>query len=152
MAAYIATQGPLPHTIGDFWKMVWENGCDVIIMASDWSEGGIVSNHLCQKCSKHVTSLQERSAKYLPENEGETVRFGECEIILTEFLKFKDYVSSIVTVRNTRNNESRQLRHYRITCWPIKGLPSSTEKITTLLRWGAIFCTSLMSMCMLQPE
>ena len=29
---YIATQGPLPETMSDFWKMVWEQHCSAIVM------------------------------------------------------------------------------------------------------------------------
>lgn len=37
------TQGPLPHTTADFWRMVVECEVQVIIMASNETEGGKVS-------------------------------------------------------------------------------------------------------------
>ena len=32
--AYIITQGPMTHTVADFWQMVWEQGSVVIVMLS----------------------------------------------------------------------------------------------------------------------
>lgn len=41
--AYIATQAPLYWTIADFWRMVWEQKCSTIIMATGLEERGVVS-------------------------------------------------------------------------------------------------------------
>lgn len=52
---FIATQGPLPHTVEDFWRMVWEWKCHSIVMltelqereqVSSWSRRSLNYNHL----------------------------------------------------------------------------------------------------------
>lgn len=37
---YIATQGPLPNTVNDFWLMVWESLSEMIIMTTNIFENG----------------------------------------------------------------------------------------------------------------
>ena len=43
----IATQGPMPETIGDFWEMIWENNVKYIVMLCELEERGR------QKCAKY---------------------------------------------------------------------------------------------------
>lgn len=41
--AYIATQGPLPETFGDFWRMVWEQRSATVVMMTRLEEKSRVS-------------------------------------------------------------------------------------------------------------
>ena len=43
--AFIATQGPLPGTMNDFWRLVWEKNSACIVMLTQLIENGIVSHH-----------------------------------------------------------------------------------------------------------
>lgn len=40
---FIATQGPLPGTVADFWRMIWETGTRTIAMLTQCYEKGRVS-------------------------------------------------------------------------------------------------------------
>ncbi|KAB0406573.1 hypothetical protein E2I00_010382 [Balaenoptera physalus] len=37
--AYIATQGPMPNTVSDFWEMVWQEETSLIVMLTQLREG-----------------------------------------------------------------------------------------------------------------
>lgn len=69
---YICTQGPLPQTVCDFWRLVWEQRSTLIVMLTRLVESGRV------KCEKywpdtgdeedfgviHVSCLHVRGGKH----------------------------------------------------------------------------------------
>jgi tyrosine-protein phosphatase non-receptor type 4 len=42
IVSYIASQGPMQHTCKDFWQMVWEQSCELVIMLTEVVENGKV--------------------------------------------------------------------------------------------------------------
>lgn len=52
---FIATQAPIPDTIPDFWRMIWEQDCCTIVMLSNETQSGKV-RHFREK-SIHCLSV-----------------------------------------------------------------------------------------------
>ena len=44
--AFIATQGPVPDSVPDFWRMVWEQNSATIVMVTNLEERGRVRSEL----------------------------------------------------------------------------------------------------------
>lgn len=47
---FIAAQGPLPQTVGDFWRLVWEQQSHTLVMLTNCVESGRVRGDLGPGC------------------------------------------------------------------------------------------------------
>ncbi|XP_061697013.1 protein tyrosine phosphatase receptor type Na isoform X3 [Syngnathoides biaculeatus] len=109
--AYIATQGPLPHTVADFWQMVWENGCTVIVMMSALAEDG-----------------QKQSERYWPDEGSSLYHIYEVNLV-SEHIWCKDFLVRSFYLKNVQTQETRTLTQFHLLSWPSDGIPTSTRPL-----------------------
>ncbi|KAM6982481.1 tyrosine-protein phosphatase non-receptor type 22 [Tautogolabrus adspersus] len=112
--AYIATQGPLPNSVLDFLRMIWEYKIKVVVMACREFEMGK------KKCERYWPEKQEQPFVCEPF----TVY---CD---SEELK-GDYLTR--TLRLTYCNSSRTLKQLHYVNWPDHGVPDSIPPILDML-------------------
>lgn len=98
--AYIATQGPLPETFGDFWRMVWQERAAIIVM---------------------LTRLEERSRtkcdQYWP-SRGSSI-YGDFKVTLLETVELAHYSLRTMRLEDIRSTEPfRDIQHAQFTAWP----------------------------------
>ncbi|KAJ8000485.1 hypothetical protein DPEC_G00180620 [Dallia pectoralis] len=108
--AYIATQGPLPKTSGDFWRMVWEQMVLIVVMTTRVVERGRV------KCGQ-----------YWPLEEGRTEQQGHFLIKNTHIQLYQDFRLSHLELYNSLTGEKRAVSHYLYVSWPDFGVPKSAS-------------------------
>ncbi|XP_060593088.1 receptor-type tyrosine-protein phosphatase beta-like [Ruditapes philippinarum] len=102
---YIATQGPLPGTIDDFWRMVWEHGVMVIVMLTQCKEGNRWNMEGQVKCEK-----------YWPDELREPKQYGDVVVNPTSISQLDKYNISIFDV--SVNDETRQVIHFHYLDFP----------------------------------
>jgi len=114
--AYIITQGPMTHTVADFWQMVWEQGSVVIVMLSKLSENGY---QLCQR--------------YWPEEGSEQYHIFEVHLV-SEHVWCEDYLVRSLYLKNSQTGETRTVTQFHFLSWPDGNIPTSTKAILEFRR------------------
>uniref|UniRef100_A0A674BQ32 protein-tyrosine-phosphatase n=1 Tax=Salmo trutta TaxID=8032 RepID=A0A674BQ32_SALTR len=114
---YIATQGPLPGTKDDFWRMVWEHNVYNIVMVTQCVEKGRV------KCDHYWPADRE------PLYYGDLVVQMLSESVLAEWTIREFKISS-----EGRPSFPRVVRHFHYTVWPDHGVPETTQSLIEFVR------------------
>ncbi|XP_045563407.1 receptor-type tyrosine-protein phosphatase-like N [Salmo salar] len=116
LPAYIATQGPLAHTIADFWQTVWENGCTVIVMITALVEDGEI-----------------QCVRYWPDEGSSLYHIYEVNLV-SEHIWCKDFLVRSFYLKNVQTQETRTLTQFHLLSWPANGIPTSTRPLLDFRR------------------
>ncbi|XP_027146065.1 receptor-type tyrosine-protein phosphatase C isoform X4 [Larimichthys crocea] len=115
---YIAAQGPKDETVGDFWRMVWEQQSSIIVMVTRCEEGNRV------KC-----------AQYWPTPDRDTEIFEEFIVKLNSEDQCPDYTIRRLSLTNKRDkNSEREVTHIQFMSWPDHGVPGEPHLLLKLRR------------------
>uniref|UniRef100_A0AAY5F4Q2 protein-tyrosine-phosphatase n=1 Tax=Electrophorus electricus TaxID=8005 RepID=A0AAY5F4Q2_ELEEL len=113
--AYIATQGPLPETFGDFWRMVWEQRAATVVM---------------------MTRLEEKSRikcdQYWPSRATET--YGMTQVTLLDTIELATFCVRTFSLHKNGSSEKREVRQFQFTAWPDHGVPEYPTPFLAFLR------------------
>nr|XP_057930094.1 protein tyrosine phosphatase receptor type Fa isoform X8 [Doryrhamphus excisus] len=113
--AYIATQGPLPETLSDFWRLVWEQRTCTIVM---------------------MTRLEEKSRvkcdQYWPSRGTET--YGMIQVTMLDTVELATYSVRTFALYKNGSSERREVRQFQFMAWPDHGVPEYPTPTLAFLR------------------
>uniref|UniRef100_A0A8D3AWG6 protein-tyrosine-phosphatase n=1 Tax=Scophthalmus maximus TaxID=52904 RepID=A0A8D3AWG6_SCOMX len=147
--AYIATQGPMVHTVGDFWDMVWQEGSSIIVMVTRLKE----NNEKCEQywpqpggATTRVREEEEEGKKEQrdeeEEEEDERSRFGRFVLRVRDSREKGGFTVTDMEIR--LSSERRPVRHYWFTSWPDHHIPQCTTPLLRLVEEVETYSRSLL--------
>ncbi|KAL4437915.1 hypothetical protein ABPG74_001086 [Tetrahymena malaccensis] len=108
---FIATQGPLPETFNQFWKMVWSENVQCIMMLCNLRENDKV------QCDQ-----------YWPSGVGVTQQYGKLSVTFEdEEIHFNSLYKRKMTLTKEQHNESRVIYQYQWSEWKDHGIPDENS-------------------------
>ncbi|CAD7082783.1 unnamed protein product [Hermetia illucens] len=120
---FICAQGPMDSTINDFWRMIWEQHLEIIVMLTNLEE------YNKAKC-----------AKYWPEKVNDSKQFGDITVVFASEQRYSDYLVRNLDVykKNGSNNEDdeerRQITQYHYLVWKDFMAPEHPHGIIKFIR------------------
>uniref|UniRef100_A0AAR2LVQ3 Receptor-type tyrosine-protein phosphatase epsilon n=1 Tax=Pygocentrus nattereri TaxID=42514 RepID=A0AAR2LVQ3_PYGNA len=111
---FIATQGPLAHTVEDFWRMVWEWKCHSIVMLTELQE-----------------REQDKCFQYWPTED--SVKYGDYTIEIKADTQCDDTFSLRDLVLTYEPVKTRLIRHFHFHGWPEIGIPAEGKGMIDII-------------------
>eukprot|EP00057_Strongylocentrotus_purpuratus_P012611 XP_011667085.1 PREDICTED: tyrosine-protein phosphatase 10D [Strongylocentrotus purpuratus] len=111
---FMACQGPLPGTVDDMWRMIWEKKTSIIVMLTQLVEKGKI------KCHEYWP------ADYNP------VTYGSIQVSVQALQQYDHWVIREFSI--SQGDEIRKLTQYHFMSWPDHGVPDKTWTMLDFVR------------------
>nr|XP_060624218.1 receptor-type tyrosine-protein phosphatase eta [Anolis sagrei ordinatus] len=105
---FIAAQGPLPTTVQDFWRMIWEKDIYTVVMLTKCVEQGRT------KCEEYWPNKQSKS-------------YGDITVAMTSEIVLPEWTIRDFSMEKSDSSESHPVRQFHFTAWPDHGVPETTD-------------------------
>uniref|UniRef100_A0A1A9VMX8 protein-tyrosine-phosphatase n=1 Tax=Glossina austeni TaxID=7395 RepID=A0A1A9VMX8_GLOAU len=119
---FICAQGPMESTVNDFWRMIWEQHLEIIVMLTNLEE------YNKTKC-----------AKYWPEKILDLKQYGDIAVKFISEKKHGDYLIRTLDIYkrsplNDDEEESRQITQYHYLVWKDFMAPEHPHGLVKFIR------------------
>ncbi|XP_051530859.1 receptor-type tyrosine-protein phosphatase epsilon-like isoform X1 [Myxocyprinus asiaticus] len=111
---FIATQGPLSHTVDDFWRMVWEWKCHSIVMLTELQERD-----------------QDKCFQYWPSED--SVTYGEFTVEIKADTLCDTFSLRDLVLTYGPDKQTRLVRHFHFHGWPEIGIPAEGKGMIDII-------------------
>ncbi|XP_054828106.1 receptor-type tyrosine-protein phosphatase eta [Eublepharis macularius] len=105
---FIAAQGPLPNTVQDFWRMIWEKNIHTIVMLTKCIEQGRT------KCEEYWPNKQSKN-------------YGDITVAMTSEIILPEWTIRDFSMEKSDSSVSHPVRQFHFTSWPDHGVPETTD-------------------------
>ncbi|KAF5916925.1 hypothetical protein HPG69_013845, partial [Diceros bicornis minor] len=108
---FIAAQGPLPQTVADFWRLVWEQQSHTLVMLTNCVESGRV------KC-EHYWPLDAQPCTH-----------GNLQVTLVGEQVMENWTVRDLKLWHIQEQKTLFVRQFHYMAWPDHGVPHSPDPL-----------------------
>ncbi|XP_062600098.1 receptor-type tyrosine-protein phosphatase alpha-like [Saccostrea cucullata] len=104
--SYIATQGPKPTTLCDFWSILWQENLNIIVCLTNLKEGTKI------KCAQYWADPRD------------SMKIGEFTIRNQSEKEYANYIRRSLRLKKNKVQKERMVEMFHYTKWPDHGVPN----------------------------